>query len=225
MHRSLILAPATPRSRRASGALLISFCGTLAFSTAGATVAKPEICRLVNLRVAARGILHGFSPKIVRMDGSRIREVRAGDAPELVAMQALLWPDASPEELRSEVEAAVDGRITSTLPGIVLVAESESGTGEAERLTGFVAAGLRSHADGCDTARPVGFIEGWFVREPFRGRGIGRALANAAEVWARAQGCREMASDALIDNLPSQQAHQALGFEVVDRCVHFRKNL
>jgi aminoglycoside 6'-N-acetyltransferase I len=34
-----------------------------------------------------------------------------------------------------------------------------------------------------------------------------------------------MASDALIDNEPSQGAHKALGFEIVDRCVRFRKNL
>jgi len=34
-----------------------------------------------------------------------------------------------------------------------------------------------------------------------------------------------MASDALIDNDGSQRAHGALGFEVVDRCVHFRKQL
>jgi aminoglycoside 6'-N-acetyltransferase I len=47
----------------------------------------------------------------------------------------------------------------------------------------------------------------------------------AAENWARQQDCREMASDALIDNDNSQRAHAALGFEVVDRCVHFRKAL
>jgi aminoglycoside 6'-N-acetyltransferase I len=34
-----------------------------------------------------------------------------------------------------------------------------------------------------------------------------------------------MASDALIDNIPSQRAHEALGYQVVDRCVHFRKLL
>ena len=47
----------------------------------------------------------------------------------------------------------------------------------------------------------------------------------SAEDWARAQGCLEMASDALIDNQASQRAHAALGFEVVDRCVNFRKAL
>ncbi len=47
----------------------------------------------------------------------------------------------------------------------------------------------------------------------------------SAEDWARAQGCREMGSDSLIDNDGSLRAHQALGFEVVDRYVHFRESL
>ena len=47
----------------------------------------------------------------------------------------------------------------------------------------------------------------------------------AAEDWPRSHACLEMASDALIDNNESQLAHEALGFEVVDRCVHFRKNI
>jgi len=40
----------------------------------------------------------------------------------------------------------------------------------------------------------------------------------SAEDWARAQGCLEMASDALINNEGSLRAHEALGFEIVDRC-------
>jgi aminoglycoside 6'-N-acetyltransferase I len=47
----------------------------------------------------------------------------------------------------------------------------------------------------------------------------------AAEQWARSHGCLEMASDIWIDEEISQKAHQALGFEIVDRCVHFRKQL
>ncbi len=103
---------------------------------------------------------------------------------------------------------------------VILVSEDENGA-----LIGFLEVGLRSHADGCDPARPVGFVEGWFVQEEFRNRGIGRELMRSAENWTRAQGCVEMASDALIDNEGSQRAHAALGFDVVDRCVHFRKGL
>jgi aminoglycoside 6'-N-acetyltransferase I len=34
-----------------------------------------------------------------------------------------------------------------------------------------------------------------------------------------------MASDTWQDNVDSQRAHEALGFEVVDRCVNYRKVL
>jgi hypothetical protein len=46
-----------------------------------------------------------------------------------------------------------------------------------------------------------------------------------AEPWSRRQGYREIASDTWLDNVGSQTAHQALGFEVVDRCVNYRKAL
>jgi len=107
-----------------------------------------------------------------------------------------------------------------TLPLIHLVAEAPDG-----RLVGFIEAGLRSHADCCDASRPVGYIEGWYVEETFRRRGVGRLLMAAAEDWARTQGCREMASDSLIDNTVSEQAHRGLGYDVVGRCVLYRKQL
>lgn len=135
-------------------------------------------------------------------------------------MMALLWPDGGLEEHSSEAEAVIRTRMSGTLPAVFLVAEGASGN-----LVGFVQIGLRSHADGCDTARPVGFIEGWFVREELRGRGTGRQLMEAAEEWARGMQCSEIASDALLNNEESLRAHGALGFQVVDRCVHFRKKL
>src|SRR4051794_25577460 len=46
-----------------------------------------------------------------------------------------------------------------------------------------------------------------------------------AEDWARSHGCVEMASDTWIDNELSKSCHEALGFEIVDRCVHCRKAL
>jgi aminoglycoside 6'-N-acetyltransferase I len=150
----------------------------------------------------------------------RVRQAQIADQYDLARMRELLWPDASIEDHRKEVDAVLRSGRYGTLPMAVLVSYEEDGT-----LTGFLEVGLRSHADGCDTAQPVGFVEGWFVHEAFRKQGTGKVLMRAAEDWARQQGCLEMASDTWIDDQRSQSAHGALGFEVVDRCVHFRKLL
>jgi aminoglycoside 6'-N-acetyltransferase I len=150
----------------------------------------------------------------------KIRQAEISDQHELAKMHELLWPESSMEEHRRELDSILVSGRYGTLPMAILVSHSEDGA-----LTGFIEVGLRSHADCCDTAQPVGFVEGWFVHEPYRKQGIGTALMRSAEDWARSHGCREMASDTWIDDERSQHAHQALGFEVVDRCVHFRKAL
>jgi aminoglycoside 6'-N-acetyltransferase I len=150
----------------------------------------------------------------------KVRQAHPSDKDELAKMRELLWPEASLEDHGKELDSILRSRMYGTLPMAVLVSQDESGA-----LTGFIEVGLRSHADGCDPARPVSFVEGWFVREASRKQGIGSALMRSAEAWARNQGCVEMASDTWIDDEISLRSHQALGFEVVDRCVHFRKPL
>ncbi len=150
----------------------------------------------------------------------RIRLAEPSDWKELAAMRALLWPDGSYEEHLAELERGPKAAGQAGFPVENLVADDECGG-----LIGFLEVGLRSHADGCDTRQSVGFVEGWFVREEHRGKGIGAELMRAAENWARERGCVEMASDALIGNSESEMAHAALRFEIVDRCVHFRKAL
>jgi aminoglycoside 6'-N-acetyltransferase I len=141
------------------------------------------------------------------------------DVEALVSMREALWPKSLGDEHEAEVRAIIGGAARSTLPLAVLVADLDGG------LVGFVEVGLRSHADGCDPSRPVGFIEGWYTDPAHRGKGIGRALVAAAEEWCRGQGCTELASDTWIDNQASQRAHEALGFKAVDRCVNYRKTL
>jgi len=154
------------------------------------------------------------------MTSARVRAAQPADRDELAKMRRLLWPNAAAEEQLKELDDALRNGMPGTLPGVILVSQCEGGA-----LLGFLEVGLRSHADGCDPTRPVGYVEGWFVQEAFRDQGVGKGLMRAAEDWARALGSVEMASDALIDNEGSQSAHAALGFEVVDRCVHFRKRL
>jgi|HubBroStandDraft_5_1064220.scaffolds.fasta_scaffold01428_8 aminoglycoside 6'-N-acetyltransferase I len=153
--------------------------------------------------------------------GIGVRRAELRDADAVAEMCALLWPEGPAEEHRREFVEKTTSGLSGTLPvAIFVAADTASGA-----LVGFVEVGLRSHADGCDRTHPVGYIEGWFVQAPLRNSGVGAALVHAAENWAREQGCREMASDALIDNDVSQRAHKALGYEAGDRCVHYRKPL
>jgi aminoglycoside 6'-N-acetyltransferase I len=151
--------------------------------------------------------------------GFRVRAARLVDSDAIARMCAALWPDASAKEHGREVLQKIQGRGVSTLPVTIFVADAEA------QLIGFAVVGLRSHADGCEESHAVGFLEGWYVIEGWRGRGVGRGLVAAAEEWARGHGCREMASDTWIDNEVSQRAHESIGFEVVDRCVNYKKSL
>ena len=144
---------------------------------------------------------------------------RGEDREQLARLREVLWPESSAEEHAKELLEILDGKGFGTMPLTELVAEERNGV-----LVGFLEVGLRSHADGCDVSRAVGYVEGWYVAESHRKRGVGRKLM-AAEDWARSQGCVEMASDALLGNDVSELAHEALGFAVVDRCVRFRKAL
>jgi aminoglycoside 6'-N-acetyltransferase I len=154
------------------------------------------------------------------MNEIRIRLAEPRDCQLLSRLRAALWPESSAEEHWKELASLLAAKRSRALPLAIFVAETPD-----ETLAGFLEAGLRSHADGCDARRPVGFVEGWFVAQDYRAKGVGRQLLSAAEEWARGNGCAEMASDAQIDNDLSQRVHEALGFEVVDRCVHYRKAL
>jgi aminoglycoside 6'-N-acetyltransferase I len=145
-----------------------------------------------------------------------IRQAEIADLEAIVDLCCLLWPDGTREEHTADMSEILKTGMCGTLAATVFLAGDNSG---------FLQVGLRSHADGCDTAQPVGFIEGLYVREATRGQGIARALLHAAEVWSRGHGAKEMASDTWIDQQISIDTHQALGFEIVDRCVHFRKSL
>jgi aminoglycoside 6'-N-acetyltransferase I len=129
-------------------------------------------------------------------------------------MRIALWPD--------EPSAGTDKDMRDWLArrdAAVFVAARPDGS-----LCGFVEAGTRPYAEGCETS-PVGYIEGWYVDADVRREGHGRALLEAAEDWARSQGCTEMASDALLDNILSHRAHARCGYEEVERLVTFRKSL
>lgn len=143
-----------------------------------------------------------------------IREYRDGDRAEWLRMRRLLWEDCP----RKQHEAEADGILGSAVEAVFLAERPGGG------LCGFVEASIRPWAIGCEPG-PVGYVEGWFVDEDARRRGVGRALVAAAEAWAWSRGCRQMASDAELWNDVSHQAHGRLGFVEAARLVLYKKNL
>lgn len=142
-----------------------------------------------------------------------IRKVTPEDKQTWFLMRKALWPEASDAELSAEQDAMLANEKV-----IVFLAFAD---GEP---AGMVEAGLRDYGEGCDTS-PVGYLEGWFVCQPFRGKGVAGLLAAAAEDWAREKGCAEMASDTWLENETSIRAHARLGYHEVERLVHFVKRL
>ena len=145
-----------------------------------------------------------------------VRLIGPGDLEAWCRMRRALWPEAAPAELHEEAEAYLRG--VSPLQAVFL------GVGQTGEPWGMLELSLRSVAEGCRTT-PVPYVEGWYVVREARRRGIGRALMAAAESWARERGYPEIGSDAVIDNLPSERAHLALGFVEVERAIHLRKDL
>ena len=144
----------------------------------------------------------------------RIRPYTDTDWPDWLRMSLELFPD----EPRDEIERGMRDTLANP-DAAVLVAERGDGS-----PCGFVEVGTRPYAEGCVTS-PVPYVEAWFVDADVRRTGVGRALLEAAEAWARAAGYAEIASDALLENVVSHEAHVRSGYEEVCRLVTFRKNL
>lgn len=93
------------------------------------------------------------------------------------------------------------------------------------KIIGFVQCQLRfDYVEGTKTS-PVGYIEGIFVENEYRKRGIARELIDMCEIWCKNKGCFEIASDCELLNTQSINFHLKLGFEEANRIVCFKKDL
>jgi aminoglycoside 6'-N-acetyltransferase I len=132
-------------------------------------------------------------------------------------MRADLWPDGS------EADQLLDLKTSYLADNPDL--KAFIATDEEGKVAGFAEAAVRhDYVNGCDTS-PVLFLEGLYVRPEARRQGVAGRLVKRAADWGREQGCREFASDALLDNIGSHSLHAALGFEETERVVYFRKEL
>lgn len=171
-------------------------------------------CRASGAGGTRRAVVHSsrVSPG-VGLD-MMIRRATTDDLGDWSALRAQLWPAEHPAE--HAVYAAQ--WLAEANTDAFLAFDSE------ERMVGFLEVDLRPYAEGCVTS-PVAYVEGWYVIPGQRRHGVGGALMRAAEDWARARGCAEMASGTELENGGSQDAHQRLGFARVQTLVIFRRSL
>ena len=96
---------------------------------------------------------------------------------------------------------------------------------DEEYPVGFAQCQLRyDYVEGCKSS-PVGYLEGIFIVEEYRKRGLAREMLENCQKWARHKGCIEFASDCELDNDDSRRFHLRMGFEEANRIICFTKKL
>lgn len=143
-----------------------------------------------------------------------VRQAKTQDLDTLTQLALQLWPGHGEEDLRCE------------LAEIMLRKEAAFFLAAAEDFpVGFAQCQLRhDYVEGTDSS-PVGYLEGIYVAEAFRGRGIAGKLLAACESWAKSNGCLEFASDCELENVQSLNFHLKLGFREANRIICFTKRL
>ncbi|MFH1184752.1 MAG: aminoglycoside 6'-N-acetyltransferase [Chloroflexota bacterium] len=142
--------------------------------------------------------------KIIPADKSR--------AAAWLAMRLALWPKCQRPESRREIKRILGSDREAAFLAL-------DGSGE---VIGFAEVSTREYVDGCKT-RPVGYLEGIYVRPGWRKRGVASQLVKRGEAWAAIKGCREMGSDTSIQGTASIAFHRACGFRITERQVVFLK--
>ena len=143
-----------------------------------------------------------------------IARATAADAPVIAQLAVQLWPEHTVAELTEEFHTFLQD-----VTCVLFLAQADG------QPIGFAQCQLRhDYVEGTDSS-PVGYLEGIFVAEAYRHRGYARSLLAACEQWARAQGCREFASDCELHNDASLRFHLQVGFIEANRIICFTKRL
>jgi len=139
--------------------------------------------------------------------------VSTADVEQWLALAHKLWQDYEVDTLRVNLMNSLQSRHEA-----VFLVETENGMD-----IGFLHLSLRYDYVSGATQSPVAYVEGIYVEDDYRHRGVGRALIHYAEQWGREQGCVELASDTLLENTVSHGFHTSVGFQEVERVVTFIK--
>ena len=144
----------------------------------------------------------------------KIEEVSSASLELWVNLGIKLWPDHSYEAIKSEFEG---------------ILESDKQTGfmyfQDGGAIGFANASIRSDYVAGSKSSPTGYFEGIYVEPEHRKTRIASKLLETCENWLKMRGCKQIASDAEIDNTTSHSFHSKLGFKEVNRVVTYIKSI
>ena len=143
-----------------------------------------------------------------------ICKAEKSDAPVLGQLASQLWPHHTASEMEAEMTELLKLRDAAAFLAY-----------DAEMAVGFAQCSLRHDYVEGTSGSPVGYLEGIYVAENCRSRGIAKALLKACEDWAKDQGCTEFASDCELNNVGSLHFHLNVGFQEVNRIICFTKKL
>ncbi|MEE0681546.1 MAG: aminoglycoside 6'-N-acetyltransferase [Candidatus Gastranaerophilaceae bacterium] len=138
----------------------------------------------------------------------------ADDAPAAAGLAGMLWPGCDQTELVKEYGQFISAG-SMACPLALFRGEP----------IGFAQCQLRhDYVEGAHSS-PVAYLEGIFVKAPYRRLGAARGLLSMCEEWARGKGCHELASDCELNNDGSLGFHLNYGFSEANRIICFIKNI
>ena len=145
-----------------------------------------------------------------------IEACESTEHPGWLRLRQALWPECPREQHFSEMSSFV---ADPQRHGQFLAYSA------SREAVGLVEASVRhEHVNGTESS-PVAFLEGLYVVPQARRKGVAASLVARVCEWARGAGCRELASEAVLENSIAPVVHRALGFEQTERVVFFRRKL
>lgn len=143
-----------------------------------------------------------------------VRQASMSEMDQVTLLALKLWPDHDYAELAIEL-----CEIASQKDAAFFLAY------DCEQAVGFAQCQLRrDYVEGTDSS-PVGYLEGIFVEDTYRNRGIATKLLSSCEIWAKSKGCTEFASDCELGNASSLAFHLNVGFTEANRIICFVKKI
>jgi len=143
-------------------------------------------------------------------------EISKNDFNEWLELGIALWPDY--KNKKDELKREFNDILESSKETAFLCKDSKESVA-------FINLSIRSdYVQGSGTS-PVGYVEGIYVNPKYRKQGLAKELIKIAEQWSFKNGCKELGSDAELENINSQKFHKNLGFKEVNRTVNFIKTI